>query len=114
MQRRHDCDLSKTDEWLGTTIDQIQSSSAYDQTTLIVVVFDEGTSHGSCCGLGKSAGGHVAALLISKAVKSGFQDDTPYSHYSLLKTIEAAWGLPELGHAADAETSLILAPWKPG
>jgi hypothetical protein len=108
----HNCDLSITDQWLGTTIDQIQSSSAYDQTTLIAVIFDEGDSNASCCGLGAKAGGHVAALLISKAVKQGFQDTTPYSHYSLLKTIEAAWGLPELGHAADPETKLILAPWK--
>jgi hypothetical protein len=45
-------------------------------------------------------------------VKAGFQDATPYSHYSILKTISEAWGLPYLGHAADTETSLITAPWK--
>ncbi|MDD5371127.1 MAG: alkaline phosphatase family protein, partial [Anaerolineaceae bacterium] len=92
----HDCTLSQTDDWLGVTIEKIQSSPAYDQATLITVVFDEGTTHAFCCGQGKNGGGHVAALLISKVVKSGFQDDTSYSHYSLLKTIEAAWGLPDL------------------
>jgi len=40
----------------------------------------------------------------------GLQDDTPYTHYSLLKTIASAWGLPELGRAADAP--LIEKPWK--
>ena len=44
-------------------------------------------------------------------VKSNFKDGTPYSHYSLLKTIETSWGLPLLGHAADPRTHLILAPW---
>jgi hypothetical protein len=45
-------------------------------------------------------------------VKSNFKDDTPYSHYSILKTISESWGLLQLGHAADAETKLITAPWK--
>ncbi len=54
----------------------------------------------------------MATILVSPQAKSGFQDDTPYSHYSLLKTISAAWNLVYLRHAADAETSLITAPWK--
>jgi hypothetical protein len=39
-------------------------------------------------------------------------DSTPYSHYSILKTISQAWNLPYLGHAADAETNSIVEPWK--
>jgi hypothetical protein len=54
----------------------------------------------------------VATILISPQVKPAFQDDTPYSHYSILKTISAAWGLPYLGHAADEQTALITAPWR--
>jgi hypothetical protein len=54
----------------------------------------------------------VATVLISPQVKQNFQDQTLYSHYSILKTISEAWGLPYLGHAADAETPLITAPWK--
>jgi hypothetical protein len=29
----------------------------------------------------------------------------PYDHYSLLRTITDAWGMRELGHAADPATS---------
>ena len=79
---------------------------------LIVLTWDEGQGDHSCCGLPKSAGGRIATVLISPEAKSGFQDDTPYTHYSLLKTMEAAWGLPYLGHAADANNVLITAPWK--
>jgi hypothetical protein len=79
---------------------------------LIILTWDEGQTDHSCCGLPDPAGGRVATLLISPQVKPNFQDETPYSHYSLLKTISAAWNLPYLGHAADAETSLITAPWR--
>jgi Phosphoesterase family. len=50
--------------------------------------------------------------LISGLVKPGFQDATAYSHYSILKTIEASWGLSELGHSSDAQTNLISDVWK--
>ena len=51
-------------------------------------------------------------MLYSPLVKNGFEDATPYTHYSLLKTISAAWGLPYLVHAADDNNVLITAPWK--
>ena len=100
-----------TDRWLAQMVGKLLNSNAYDSHSLIVITFDEGATDASCCGLGLHAGGHIATLLISPLVKTGFEDDTPYSHYSLLKTIETSWGLPLLGHTADAQTNLILAPW---
>jgi hypothetical protein len=47
--------------------------------------------------------GRVATVLISPSVKKGFEDMTAYSHYSLLKTISAAWKLEELGHASPTQ-----------
>ncbi len=108
----HDCSDSTADTWLGQEVNQILSSSAFDANSLLIVTFDEGTTDASCCGLPASAGGHIATLLIGNLVKAGYQDATAYDHYSLLKTIEAAWGLPSLGHEADAGTTTILAPWK--
>ncbi len=108
----HDCGLDVSDRWLGAMITKLTSAKSYDANSLIIVTFDEGQGSHSCCGLPKSAGGQVATLLISPLAKAGFQDPTPYSHYSILKTLAAAWGIPELGHAADPETNAIVAPWK--
>jgi hypothetical protein len=79
---------------------------------LVILTWDEGQGNHSCCGLPTEAGGRVATVLISPQIKSGFQDDTPYTHYSLLKTIAASWGLPFLGHAADESNAIIATPWK--
>lgn len=109
----HDCPLSVADEWLRTLLQPLLPVLDRDaQPYLVIITWDEGQGTRSCCGLPKPAGGRVATILISPQAQGGFKDDTPYSHYSLLKTIAEAWGLPYLGHAANAETNLIVAPWK--
>jgi hypothetical protein len=109
----HDCDLNLADGWLKQQMDKLYPAlEGSGEPFLIILTWDEGQSSQSCCGLPEAAGGRVATVFISPQVKENFQDPTPYSHYSILKTISQAWGLPQLGHAADAETSLITAPWK--
>jgi hypothetical protein len=78
---------------------------------LVVLTWDEGQDNASCCGLAQHAGGRIPVVLISPLVKSHYRDATPYTHYSLLKTISNAWGLPYLGHAANRNQPIILAPW---
>jgi phosphatidylinositol-3-phosphatase len=109
----HDCAINKPDAWVQNMVTKLQASPALGNNSLIMVVFDEaeGSNKGSCCGLGTSAGGQVAAILISPLAKPGFTDSTEYSHYSLLKTILTAWDLPGLGMTQDPATSTILAPW---
>jgi phosphatidylinositol-3-phosphatase len=108
----HDCGLDVADKWLGAMVTKLTSAKSFDDHSLIIVTFDEGQGNHTCCGLGSSAGGQVATVLISPLVKSGFQDATPYSHYSIIKTLAQAWGMPELGHAADPQTNPIRAPCK--
>jgi hypothetical protein len=49
-------------------------------------------------------GGHIPTVVITNHGPRGVSDATPYNHYSLLRTIEDAFRLPEhLGHAADAD-----------
>jgi phospholipase C len=109
----HDCDISLADGWLKDTIAKVYPAlQATNETFLIILTWDEGQGNHSCCGLPDSAGGRVATILVSPQVRANFQDATPYTHYSILKTISVAWGLPFLGHAADAGTTLITAPWK--
>ncbi len=109
----HDCKLDVADEWLQALMLVLQPAlEAKGKPYLIILTWDEGQGNHSCCGLPPEAGGRIATILVSPQAKSGFQDATPNTLYSLTKTIAAAWNLEYLGHAADAETTLITAPWK--
>ncbi len=109
----HDCSLDVADQWLTNLTDTLLPAlDASGAPYLVVLTWDEGQGDHSCCGLPPSAGGRVATVLISPQVKNGFEDDTPYTHYSILKTIAESWGLPYLGHANEANHALILEPWK--
>lgn len=109
----HDCSLDITDAWLTDLLGRlIPALDASSDSYLIVMLFEEGQGNHSCCGLPLEAGGRVPVVLYSPLVKNGFEDATPYTHYSLLKTISTAWGLPLLGHAAEDNNALITAPWK--
>jgi phospholipase C len=106
----HDCPLNEADAWLGEWAPFLLAYPDFVQGGLIVLTWDEGQGNHACCGM-TVGGGRVATVLMSPLVKPGFQDETPYTHYSLLKTISEAWGLPYLGHAADPEHALITLPW---
>lgn len=109
----HDCGLWVTDGWvLRQLLRLIPALEKESKNYLIVLNWDEGDTHDACCSLSGKGGGRIPVVLISPRVRQGFQDSTPYTHYSLLKTISKAWGLPYLGHAGDEGEKLILAPWK--
>ena len=109
----HDCPLGVADRWLDNLLAKlIPALNATSQPYLIVLTFDEGQGDYSCCGLPEKAGGRIPVVLLSPLVRNGFQDETQYTHYSLLKTIAESWGLAYLGHAADENNVLITAPWK--
>ncbi len=105
----HDCGLDVVDAFAGEWLGKLLAYPGMLEDGLIVLTWDEGQGEHTCCGL-ETGGGRVATVLISNRVIPGLQDDTPYTHYSLLKTIASAWSLPELGRAADAP--LIEKPWK--
>jgi phospholipase C len=109
----HDCSLDVADAWLANLMSTL--APALDKTGepyLVVVLFDEAERAKGFGQLLASGGGRVPVVLFSPLVKKGFEDSTSYNHYSLLKTISAAWGLSYLGQAADQSNSLITAPWK--
>ncbi len=82
----HDCTTSDGDHFLEQFVPQIINSDAWKKDGLLMITWDEGTTS-------KAGGGHVPAIVISSRVPAGFQSSTPHDHYSLLRTIQDAWGL---------------------
>jgi hypothetical protein len=91
----HNCSIATGDQWLGTWVPRILASPAWKDNGVLFITFDEGSSDRGCCA--DVAGGQVDTLVISPLVQPGFISNVAYNHYSLLHTIEAAWGLPLLG-----------------
>lgn len=109
----HDCSLDVSDTWLTNLLMTfIPALDLTGQSYFVAMSFEEGQGTHTCCGLPEPGGGRVPMVLYSPQVQNGFEDPTPYTHYSLLKTISQAWGLPYLGHAAEDNHALIVAPWK--
>jgi hypothetical protein len=101
------------DRWLGDLLSTlVPALDGTGDKYLLVLMFDEAPKPDFPARLFEIGGGHIPVVLYSPLAPHGFEDSTPYNHYSLLKTISAAWGLPYLGHAADNSTRLIEAPWQ--
>jgi hypothetical protein len=94
----HDCSVSTGDAWVQTWVPQILASPAWQNNGLLVITFDEGSTDMGCCT--HAAGGQIMTLVISPLGKPAYQSAVAYDHYSLLRTIENAWGLPELAKAS--------------
>lgn len=67
------------------------------QNVAIVLVFDEDNGDGT-----EGGGGRVPAVVVTNHGPRRVVDPTPYTHYSLLRTVEDAFGLGHLQHAAQA------------
>jgi hypothetical protein len=90
-----------TDQWLAQNIPPILASPAFQQNGVLFVVWDEGTTNDACCGQG-GGGGLVALFAISPLARSGLRSTQQANHYSLLRTIEIAWRLGQLGNTNPA------------
>lgn len=96
----HDCSLATGDAWLQTWVSKIVNSPAWQQNGVLFLTFDESerSDTSGCCVY--AAGGHILTLVISPLGKPTYQSQAAYGHYSLLRTVEEAWGLPFLSKAA--------------
>jgi hypothetical protein len=94
--------LVSADAWLRKHVPEIMSSPAYKQDGMLVITFDEaeGKEGGKAALPGGAAGGLIGTLVLSPLAKAGTTSDRLYNHYSLLASIEDAFGLPYLGYAA--------------
>ena len=96
----HDCSIATGDAWLANVVPGILASSAFQNGGVLFITWDEGESSAGCCG--NATGGQVATLVIAPNGIAGLRSTIAETHYSLLRTIEDAWGLSALGQAASA------------
>jgi hypothetical protein len=126
-----DIDVKRGDDETGWLVNGILGSRGWKSgRNALFIVFDEGNGPLTCPNYNPDAGtdtapgsllpgtdcyapanfnDKVVLIAITNYGVRGVQDPRFQSHYSLLKTIEAAFGLPYLGHAADSTTN-TLAP----
>ena len=108
--------LASADTFLKTIVPEITASPAYQKDGMLVITFDEADTADStaCCneqsgpnvtspGGGGPGGGRVGAVVLSPFVAPGTVSDTPYNHYSLLRSIEDIFGVGHLGYAARSD-----------
>ena len=125
-----DNDVKRGDDETGWLVNGIMGSQAWQRgRNAIFIVFDEGNGPLTCsydpdsrvdtapgsllpgadCYAPGNFNDKVVLIAITNYGVRGVHDTRFQSHFSLLKTIEAAFGLPYIGHAADATTN-TLAP----
>jgi phospholipase C len=84
----HDTSIQFADTWLSKTFGLFLSNPAILKNTLFIITFDEDDL---------SAGNNVYTVFVGAGVKPKSQSNIPYSHYSILKTLEAIFELDSLG-----------------
>lgn len=103
----HDCSAVEGDKWLGSWLPRILGSPNYaDGRTAVIITWDEGEggSDGqNCLNKAGEASCHPPTFVISPSTRPGTNSDTPFNHYSVLRTTEDMLGLNgHLNHAAEA------------
>jgi hypothetical protein len=93
--------VGQGDTYAGSLMKTITSSSLWSQgNNALVITWDEGDM----------ATSRIVTIVITNHGPRGLQDGTPYTHYSLLLTIEESFGLGCLQHTCDARTVKPMVP----
>ncbi len=107
--------IRQGDTEIANLVQQIMASPLWSTSgnQAIVITWDEdnGSTSGDqgCCGFDPDSaanfgGGHIATIVITNHSQSPVTDATPYNHYSLLRTVEDAFGIEEyLNQASNAK-----------
>jgi acid phosphatase len=92
----HDCPVADGDAWLRSFVPRILDSAAWKDGGVLFITFDEGAD--------KSRTNEVATLVIAPDVPAGTRSGIAHNHFSLLRTIQAGFGLPCLADSCSANT----------
>jgi phosphatidylinositol-3-phosphatase len=99
----HYCSVARSDRYVAHLVPPVLR--ALGPGGVLFVTWDEGTTEaGAHRGRG---GGHIALIAAGPAARRGVVVRTVATHYSLLRTIEAGFGLPALGRAGSPATPLL-------
>lgn len=90
----HDCSTAQADAFLRGFVPTILTDPAMTDSVLFLT-WDEGDSR-------VGGGGRVVTVVVGPGVKPGYRSAVRHSHYSLLRTIQEAWGLGCLNHSCQA------------
>jgi len=105
--------IGRADRAVAKITDAIMATPAWKAraNSAIVITFDENDDDRAdsnpigCCGAGEAGGlggGWIATIVVTNHGPRKLTDPLQYNHYSLLRTIESAFGISDyLGHAAD-------------
>lgn len=89
----HNTSLDYATSWAHTYLKPLLADDAFkDGRTLIHLTYDESEDY--------AKPNKIASLLLGSAVPKalrGTEDDTFYTHYSVLSSVEHNWSLPNLG-----------------
>jgi phosphatidylinositol-3-phosphatase len=103
--------IKRGDAHAKTLVDAILATKSWrsGDRDAIVITFDEDDHRGreGCCGVDPSdpanaGGGRIPTIVVTNHGPRALVDPTPYSHYSLLRTIEDAFGITTYLGRADA------------
>ena len=106
MNDAHDGSLTQADAWLQTNIAPLIANSAFLNSGLLIISFDEGSQTDL-----DHLGGHVATLIISSKAKKGYKSTTSYQHQSVLRLILVGSGVnsfPGLSAVAPDMTEFFI------
>jgi phosphatidylinositol-3-phosphatase len=104
--------LGVLDEWLATNVPPILDFVYKSPGSALFITFDEAESsdRSACCGQQSAGGGHIDFVMVAPGLERspGYRSRAPANHYSLLRTLEEAFGVAPLGEAARAKQMVDL------
>ncbi|CAI7586110.1 unnamed protein product [Penicillium discolor] len=88
----HDTDITVAGDWVARFLPPLLKNEHFNKDSLVLLTFDEGDTY--------SHPNRVFSFLVGGAIPKhlrGTTDDTFYTHYSIIASLSANWGLPSLG-----------------
>jgi phosphatidylinositol-3-phosphatase len=96
----HSCGVRRGDRYLARVVPTLLRELG--PHGLLIVTWDEGHSGRGCCGFAGAGGGHVPLILAGPDVRRHGISRDPATDYTVLRMVEASFGLPPLRRAATA------------